>query len=171
MNNYRPISILPTLNKVFEKTLKSRLMNFLDMNDFFNCRQYGFRAHSGTTVSASDVLEKIYDGIDDKNVVTGLFIDFSKAFDTVRHDILLKKLENCGIRGRVLELFQDYFHDRRQYVCFNETRSLYQTVKCGVPQGSCLGPILFLIYVNDIKRVSIHGSLFLFADESGIFYE
>lgn len=170
VNNYRPISILPILNKVFEKLIYVRLLGHLDRFDYFYKRQYGFRARSNTSGCAIDLMDYVYGKIDASNIVTSVFLDLSKAFDTVRHDLLLEKLECCGVRGIANDLFRNYLSDRKQFVMVNDTRSDPLPVSRGVPQGSILGPLLFLIYVNGIAKLHLKGKLFLFADDTAILY-
>lgn len=164
------ISILPAINKVLEKILHSRLIEHLNRMDFFFSRQYGFRAFSNTTSCAIDLIDHICEQIDKGHVVTGIFLDLSKAFDMVVHDKLLEKLEQCGVRGVVLKLFESYLSDRYQYVSFKGTHSSRLRVNCGVPQGSCLGPLLFLIYINSISSLMIQCKLYLYADDTAMFY-
>ena len=99
-----------------------------------------------------------------------LFLDLSKAFDLVRHDLLLRKLEICGVRGIAYDIFKCYLSERKQYVVIETEESEMKEMKYGVPQGSCLGPLLFLIYFNDLKDLDLKGKLYLFADDSAIFY-
>ena len=102
--------------------------------------------------------------------VVGVFLDFSKAFDTVNHDILFEKLYHYGIRGPALQWFKSYLHERKQYVTYNDISSSAKTIKCGVPQGSILDPLLFLIYINDLYHVCENSIPILFADDSNLFF-
>lgn len=170
LNNYRPISILPTVNKVFEKLIYVRLLDHLKRFNFMYERQYGFRALSSTTSCAIDLLDLIYSKMDDLQIVTAVFLDLSKAFDMVEHDRLLSKLDDCGVRGIASKLFQSYLTNRTQFVSVNNTNSNPAVVTRGVPQGSILGPLLFVIYVNNISMLPLAGKSFLFADDTALIY-
>ena len=110
--------------------------------------QFGFRKNNSTTFALHEITEKIKETISNKKYGCGIFIDLRKAFDTVNHEISLRKLEHYGIRGKVLFWFKSYLTNRKQYVSFNGESSEHKNITCGVPQGSCLGPLLFLIYIN-----------------------
>ena len=116
------------------------------------------------------MMNDISKALDDGDSVIGIFLDFSKAFDTVNHRILLDKLFHYGVRGNALNWFESYLSDRRQYVTYNDTKSSAKDVSCGVPQGSILGPLLFLIYINDLYNVCRKASPILFADDTNLFY-
>ena len=121
-----------------------RLLNFLERYKILYDKQYGFRKKKHSTYMALiTVMDKLMNAIENGEYVIGIFLDFSKAFDTVNHDILQEKLEHYGIRGCALSWFMSYLSNRPQYVTYNGTTSMSQTIKCGVPQGSLLGPLLF----------------------------
>ena len=131
--------------------------------------QYGFRKGHSTTQALIELTDNIKKGIDDKKYTCGIFIDLCKAFDTVDHAILLGKMYHYGIRGIVHKLFKSYLINRMQYVSINNNKSKLQYLNCGVPQGSVLGPLLFLLYINDIAKCCNSGHFRVFADDTGIF--
>ena len=169
ISNYRPISMLPVFSKIFEKLIHKKLVDFLDLNDIITSSQYGFRRKHSTLHALINATENVYQSVDNKQFTLGVFIDFSKAFDTVNHTILLKKLEIYGIRGNVLELFTSYLTNRKQYVNYGGLDSTLLNITCGVPQGSVLGPLLFILFVNDIVNISNLGKFVLFADDLNLF--
>ena len=126
---------------------------------------------SSTTHSLISITEEIKKTIDEKKFGCGIFIDLKKAFDTVNHEILLQKLEHYGIRGTSLLWFKSYLTGRKQYVYLNGSNSEIKNITCGVPQGSVLGPLLFLLYINDLPNISNKLKFFLFADDTNIYYE
>ena len=145
-------------------------MNFYRNTILFQ-NQFGFRKNNSTTFALIEITEKIKETIDNKKYGCGIFIDLRKAFDNVNHDILLKKLEHYGIRGNALKWFRSYLPNRKQYVSLNGECSESKHITCGVPQGSCLGPLLFLIYINDLPNISEVLHFYLFADDTNIYYE
>lgn len=169
-NNYRPISVLSVLNKIFEKILFNRLTIFLNSNNFLCPQQYGFREKSSTSNAVIDLVNKIQLDLDNRDDVLGLFLDLSKAFDTVDRKILIDKLRYAGVRGIALDLFTSYLSNRAQFVCIDGIHSLLTLVNVGVPQGSVLGPLFFIIYLNDFSLLPLKGDLRLFADDSSLFY-
>ena len=171
LNNYRPISLLSIFDKLIEKLMHKQLYEFLEKNNVLFKNQYGFRKRNNTTYAVLEMVEKIKETIDTKKFGCGIFIDLRKAFDTVNHQILIKKLEHYGIRGVALEWFISYLSNRKQFVFINGHSSELMYISCGVPQGSVLGPLLFLIYINDLPNISKIFYFFLFADDTHIFHE
>ena len=169
INNYRPVSILPVFSKVFEKLMYSRLISFIDKYKTLYKYQFGFRAKHSTNMALILLIDKISNALNNGDVACGVFLDFSKAFDTVNHDILLDKLCNYGIRGICLKWIKDYLCNREQYVSYDNTCSEKCKILCGVPQGSILGPLMFLLYINDLSSVSKIVFTILFADDTSVF--
>ena len=168
VTNYRPISILSTFSKLFEKIIMKRLMDFLNKHNVLSSNQFGFRKNIGTNHALISYVEQLYLNLEKSNDVVSVFLDLSKAFDTVDHNILVSKLEHYGIRGVCLELFYDYLSDRKQSVSIAGSNSDQDILRCGVPQGSILGPILFLIYINDLPNVLTYSDAKLYADDTTI---
>lgn len=170
ISNYRPVSVLPAFSKIFEKAFYNRLVKYLNRHDILCKNQYGFRKAHSTAFALIDLYEKISKSIDNKEVAIGIFMDLSKAFDAISHEILFQKLEHYGIRGIALDWVKSYFCNRRQFVSYKNASSHLKYISCGVPQGSILGPLLFLIYINDICYVSNFAKLILFADDTNLFF-
>jgi len=168
-NNYRPISILPAFSKILEKTIALKLIKFLESQNLIYKHQYGFRPKHSTIHPIIHLMNTIATENDkiSKNLTLSVFIDLSKAFDTISHDILLNKLDNLGIRGVANSWFKSYLSHRKQYMELDSIKSIFETLTCAVPQGSILGPILFLVYVNDICN-STNLNIFSFADDTTI---
>lgn len=171
ISNYRPISILSVFNKILEKLVYNRVYNFLHKcNSLYNY-QFGFRKNYSTSLALLDTLDSCYTNLDSKKYVIGIYLDVAKAFDSVDHNILLHKLYSYGIRGVMHDWFRNYLTNRQLYTVVNNHSSDYTTMTCGIPQGSVLGPLLFLIYINDIHK-SVTDSdcnLKLFADDTNLF--
>ena len=168
-DNYRPISTLPVFSKIFEKILYKRIYSFLVAKNILYEKQFGFRKDHSTSHAINYSVKYITDNIEQKKHVIGLFLDLSKAFDTICHSKLLHKLSNYGIRGNCLELIKSYLSSRQQITKFNGTQSETESILYGVPQGSVLGPLLFLLYINDIVHSSTKGEYVIFADDTNVF--
>ena len=164
--NYRPISVLSFFSKIFEKIIYNYVVHFMDKNDTIYKYQFGFRKKHSTQQAIITLVDKITSSLDSGDIIIGVFLDLKKAFDTVNHHILLKKLSSYGIRGTILKWLESYLSDRLQFVTFDGTQSEVKSVKCGVPQGSILGPLLFNIYINDIYNVSEFLFTIVYADDT-----
>ena len=141
--NYRPISMLPFLSKIFEKLMCARLDSNLKSNNILCTNQFGFRKNSNTSDAIIEFLDYIYSSLDKKQSTIAVYLDFSKAFDTVNHEILMSKLQHNGIRGVMLSWFKSYLSKRKQYVSVKNFISSMSNITLGVPQGSVLGPVFF----------------------------
>ena len=171
INSYRPISILSTLSKIFEKLMCKRFNNFLETNNILCKQQFGFRSNSSTSDAIVEFLDLCYGALDVKKCFMSVFLDLSKAFDTLDHNILMSKLSHIGIEGSSYRWFLSYLLDREQQVSIGLATSSIKKIKYGVPQGSVLSPILFLVYINDMYKSSDKLNFVHFADDSTVFCE
>ena len=168
LDNYRPISILPVISKIFEKILYEQLYEYFTTNNLLSEQQFGFRRFHSTSTALLDCTDEWYVNMDCGLYNLAVFLDLKKAFDTVNHDILLAKLELYGIKNTPLMLFKSYLSDRSQQCQVNGELSTLKYLKYGVPQGSILGPLLFLIYINDLPNCLQHSTARMFADDTNI---
>jgi hypothetical protein len=167
--NYRPISILPSVSKVFERVIYNQIYKyFTDLNLFYK-NQHGFRAYHSTEFAALQLLDKIIFEMDNNRLPINIYMDLSKAFDTLDHTILLTKLMHYGFRDKSFMLLKSYLNKRTQYVDFNDISSECLEMNCGVPQGSILGPLLFIIYVNDLSNATRFFEPIIYADDTTLF--
>ena len=164
--NYRPISLLSNINKIIEKLVFSRVFSFLEKNKIIYEKQFGFRPKHSTSHALLNIVDTISNSLDNGKMAAGVFVDFQKAFDTVDHNILISKLNHYGIRGKMNDWFMSYLTNRKQCVSILGFESSYKIIEYGVPQGSVLGPLLFLLYINDLNKSIKHSDTFHFADDT-----
>lgn len=171
-DNYRPISLLGIFSKLLEKIMNKRLMQYLESNNLLSNFQFGFRQNKCTNDATSLLTAKIASYLDHNQSCVGVFLDLAKAFDTVSITVLLKKLEKTGIRGTTLNWFRSYLSDRSQCVKVGKYQSSVKPIKFGVPQGSILGPTLFLLYINDIHQLEIpNADIICYADDTVLLFK
>ena len=169
INNYRPITILPVLSKVLERHVSDSLTMYLNENDLLHKTQSGFRSHHSCETALNHMIDSWLNAIDDGNMIGVVLVDFKKAFDLVDHDILLTKLGIYGIKNEPLSWFKSYLSQRQQQVSINNTKSSFRPVSCGVPQGSILGPLLFLLFINDLPPYTSNVSTDMYADDTTLY--
>ena len=169
LDNYRPISLLTSTSKLFEKIVFNQLYDYFRENQLFYSSQYGFRKLHSTELAALELSDRILKDVDERNISLAIFMDLSKAFDTLDHQILLKKLNFYGIGGPALDWFSSYLTGRQQYIELDGVSSDLLPLSTGVPQGSILGPLIFLIYMNDMPNASEAFKYILYADDTTLF--
>jgi len=169
IGNYRPISVLPSVSKVFEKALANQLTDYLEENKYLPSNQYAYRSLHSTEHASLEFVDKLLKMLDDDQVPLSVFIDLSKAFDTLDHTILLEKLKYYGVMNKSLQLLSSYLENRKQYVYWNNSASEYKDITIGVPQGSILGPLLFILYMSDFQFSSNIFEFVCYADDTTLY--
>ena len=165
--NYRPISLTSVVSKLMEKIVRDKIMSHMEENGLFTKHQHGFRKGYSCVTQLIDVCEKWTEELDNKNSIDLIYLDFQKAFDKVPHKRLITKLKGYGIQGNVIKWVEDFLKDRKQRVQISGSSSEWTDVTSGIPQGSVLGPTLFLVYINDLPDV-VHSMVKLFADDAKV---
>ena len=168
VTNLRPVSLLPLPGKLLEKIIHQRMLQFLESNNLLDCNQGGFRPNRSTIDTVGRISDLIFKAMNNNEITLVAFVDLKKAFDTVDHNLLVKKLDCIGIRTKLLKWSENYLTHRKQATLVNGKRSTNRDIRCGVPQGSILGPLFFLIYVNDIRHIGGKSDIFLFADDTSL---
>lgn len=168
-NNFRPISLLPLMSKIIEKLMKKRSTQFISNNNILYDRQYGFRAGCSTSDAVLQFTDDCVTALDNKLFTIAIFLDFSKAFDTVNKDIMIRKLDRLGFRNNIGNFFDSYLSNRKMYVSVNGFDSTIRTTNIGLPQGSVSSPCLFSMYINDMHRTSDKFKFIHFADDTTIY--
>ena len=169
ISNHRIISLLPSISKILEKIIFKQLSTYLNEHKLLYDSQYGFRAGHSTELASIELIDRITQALDKGKIPISIFLDLSKAFDTLDHVILLQKLNYYGIKSVELNLFKDYLQNRTQNVSYDKTNSDMYRISTGVPQGSILGPLLFIIYIIDLCNASELFKMIIYADDTFLY--
>ena len=169
LNNYRPIAVLPTIARVFEKLLYGQLYSYLMNNKLLDDRQFGFHSLHSTALALGKSTDYWLMNMDNSKLNSVVFLDIRKACDTVNRDILLQKLKCYGIKGNELIFFQSYLENRIQTYNVNGHMSSFKPISYGVPQGSILGPLLFIIHINDLPSCVKEAEITMYADDTSLY--
>ena len=159
VKNYRPISVLPTISKIFENVMQTQLMEYFTSHNLLASQQYGFRSNRSTELATLELMDR-------NSCPTNIYLDLSKAFDSLNYEILLFKLQYYGLQGNALLLLKNYLYERSQYVQIENVKSCSHPVSCGIPKGSVLGPLLFNILINDIPKATSKFNVIMYADDT-----
>ena len=171
ITNYRPISVLNFFSKIFEKVVANYIVDFLESNNILYEHQYGFRKGHSTNHAVITLVERVAKALDTGKIVVGVYLDIRIAFDAIDHPILLRKLYSLGIRGNLYTWIKSYLTNRSQFVMYNNSKSETKFITHGVPQGSILGPLFFIVLMNDFSRASNILFSILFADDTTVIIE
>ena len=172
ISNYRPISVLPCFSKILERIMHNRLYSYLVKEKILYSKQFGFQKGHSTEHAIAQLANQIHELFENDNYTLGVFIDLSEAFDAIDHAILFKKLESYGIKDIIVAWFRSYLTNRKRFIQItNDSKSDLRNTTCRVWQGSILGPLLFLVYVNDLPSSSKILNSIMFADDTNLFYE
>ena len=166
IKNYRPISVLPNISKLFENVMQTQLMEYFTSHNLLASQQYGFRSNRSTELAALELMDRNVNCMNQNSCPINIYLDLSKAFDSLKYDILLSKLHYYGLQNNALRLLKSYLHGRSQYVQIENAKSCSHPVLCGIPRGSVLGPLLFNILINDIPKATSKFKVIMYADDT-----
>lgn len=168
VSSYRPISVISTIAKIFESVVKNNIMNYFTITNFFSNNQYGFLPDKGTDIAIYNHITDISKSVDSHKYTLAVYLDFQKAFDVLDINILIRKFKKCGLGGRALQWLQSFVNDRRQVVKVNGVTGDVRGLRHGTAQGGVLGPIVFLIYINDLLNIEFNSSVYAYADDTAL---